>query len=112
MKERGMFEKLQAGRANIFLANVDDESFAYALKMAAKLRKKGIACETDSMQRKLGQQLEYADGAKFRYAVVVGRNEIASGRFRLKDMRANSEEEMPLARLAQKVKASSKAKAP
>jgi histidyl-tRNA synthetase len=112
MKERGMFEKLQAGRAKVFLANVDDESFAYALKMAAKLRKKGIACETDSMQRKLGQQLEYADGAKFRYAVVVGRNEIASGRFKLKDMRANSEEEMPLARLAQKVKASSKAKAP
>lgn len=106
MRERGMFDKLQAGRAKVFLANVDDESFAYALKMAAKLRRKGIACETDSMQRKLGQQLEYADGARFRYAVVVGKNEIASGRFKLKDMAAKTEEEMPFARLAQKVKAS------
>jgi len=108
MRERGMFEKLQLGRPKIFLANVDDESFAYALKIAAKLRKKGIVCETDSMQRKLGQQLEYADGAKFRYAVVVGKNEIESGRFKLKDMAKKTEEEMPLARIAQKIKSASK----
>ncbi|MFH1623359.1 MAG: histidine--tRNA ligase [Candidatus Aenigmatarchaeota archaeon] len=108
MKERDMFGALGAGEPKVFVANVDDESFAYASKLAAKLRKKGIACEIDSMGRKLGGQLEYADGAKFRYAIIVGKNEIASGRFKLKDMRANTEEGLPLARIAQKIKSSNK----
>jgi len=108
MKERNMFGALGTGRPKVFIANVDDESFAYALKLAAKLRKKGVACETDSMSRKLGQQLEYADGAKFRYAIVVGKNEIASGKLKLKDMQAKSEEELPLARIAQKIKSDTK----
>jgi histidyl-tRNA synthetase len=109
MKEDAMFGS-ERTKARLFIANVDSTLLPETIKIARKMRKKGVNCLTDLMNRNLNKQLEYANSAGISYVIVVGERELQSGRFKLKDMRANSEEEMPLARLAQKVKASSKAK--
>jgi histidyl-tRNA synthetase len=107
MKEDGMFDS-ERTKVMLFIANVDSALLPEAVKIARKMRKKGVACQTDLMNRNLNKQLEYADSAGISYVIVVGERELKSGRFKLKDMAANSEEELPLARIAQKIKSNTK----
>ncbi|MCX6820912.1 MAG: histidine--tRNA ligase [Candidatus Aenigmarchaeota archaeon] len=103
MKDEGMLGP-ERTKVKLFIANVDSTLLPEAVRIARKMRKKGIACQTDLMNRNLNKQLEYADSAGISYVVVVGERELKSGRFKLKDMAKKTEEEMPLARLAQKIK--------
>ena len=106
MKQKEMFKSLLEKDFRIFVANVDDASLGSALKVAARLRKKGIACETDSMGRNLTKQLEYADATGARYAIIVGKQEMMSGKLKLKDMRTKREEELAIGEIAKKLKKS------
>jgi len=104
MKGKDMFKPLFDSEFRVFVANVDDESFSSAIKTAAKLRKKGIACETDSMQRNLSNQLEYADSVGVRYVVIVGKKEMASGKLKFKDMKNKTEDETTIGEIIKKLK--------
>jgi histidyl-tRNA synthetase len=105
-----MFARLLEKDFRVFVANVDDASLSSALKVAARLRKKGIACETDSMDRNLTKQLEYADATGARYAIIVGKKEMMSGKLKLKDMRTKTESEMAIGEIAKKLGKISKSK--
>jgi histidyl-tRNA synthetase len=104
MKQQGMFKPLLEKEFRVFVANVDDESLSSAFKVAAKLRRKGIACETDSMGRKLTKQLEYADATGARFAIIVGKKEMMSGKLKFKDMWAKKEEELTVSEIAKKLR--------
>jgi histidyl-tRNA synthetase len=103
MKEGGMFGS-ERTKVRLFIANVDSALLPEAVKIARKMRKKGVACQTDLMNRNLNKQLEYADSAGISYVIVVGERELKSGRFKLKDMRAKSEEEMNIAGISRKLR--------
>ncbi len=101
MKEKGMLGKGPAVKA--FVANVDEKTGKAALKIAQKLRSKGVSCQTDLMGRNLGNQLEYADSLGIPFVVIVGEKELAAKKFKLKDMRKKTEEELKLSQIAKKL---------
>jgi histidyl-tRNA synthetase len=82
-------------RPAVFLVSADEAGAREAMKRAAELRKAGIACDLDPRGGKLKAQFKQAERVGARYAVVLGGDEAASGKAKLKDM--DTREETPVA---------------
>lgn len=83
--------KLEASSCRVYVANVNEATAKDAVRFSRELIAKGVAAEADLMGRKLGRQLEYADSRGIPFAVIIGPEEVRSGKFKLKDMRKKSE---------------------
>lgn len=90
MREKKMFPESLGGKKT-FVANVDESTRKDAIKICKILRKAGIVCEIDLMGRNLSKQLEYADFAGFSYAIIVGKDEAAQEKVKLKNLKDRSE---------------------
>lgn len=76
--------------AEVFLAHFDAAHLADYLRIAAALRRAGIAVEFFPEPRKLGQQLKLASKRGIPLALVIGSDEFAAGTAQLKDMAAET----------------------
>lgn len=65
-----------------------------ALEAASGIREAGAACDVYAGEAALGKQLKYADKKGFAYAVIIGEDEVASGRYLVKDLKANAQEQV------------------
>jgi histidyl-tRNA synthetase len=83
-------------RPEVFFVSADDAGRREALRRAAGLRRAGIACDLDARGGKLARQFKQAERVGARYAIVVGGEEAATGRARLKDMATRAEEPVAL----------------
>jgi len=70
----------------VYIANMDAKGAVYAQKLAFALRKEGIGCETDLVERSFKAQLKYAGKSGAPYLLVLGADEIDSGKARIKRM--------------------------
>ncbi len=77
---------------SIFVAYVNKEVSGAAQKIAATLRREGLAAETDLVGRSLKKQLEVAAKRNTPYVIIVGPKELAENRVVLRDMREGREE--------------------
>jgi histidyl-tRNA synthetase len=80
----------------VFVAAVNDEVRRETLSIAAKLRSLRIPSDVDVKHKSLAKQLEYADSVGIPYALIVGPQEVKSGRFKLRDMKKHTEESLTL----------------
>jgi len=87
----GISSKLEASSCRVYVANVNDATAKDAVRASRELIAKGVPAEADIMGRKLGRQLEYADSRGIPFAVIIGPEEIRTGKFKLKDMKKKSE---------------------
>jgi len=87
----GISSKLEASSCRVYVANVNDATAKDAVRASRELIAKGVPAEADVMGRKLGRQLEYADSRGIPFAVIIGPEEIRTGKFKLKDMKKKSE---------------------
>ncbi len=78
--------------AKAYLAVIGEESLDYAIKIASSLRSSGIYVDMDVSGRSISKQLEHASSIKVKYAVIVGKQEMASGRIKVRDMESRKEE--------------------
>ena len=83
-----------ASRPDVFLVWLDDGSFASAADMARKLRAAGKVVEIPPEKRKMGKLLELASRLGARYALIVGENERAAGRYGLKNLDSGEQKEL------------------
>jgi histidyl-tRNA synthetase len=97
LKEKGL---LPSGESSVdfYIAPVSEKEVKEALSIANKLRKK-YSVEIDIMQRNLGNQFKYANSIKAKKVIVVGENEISSGKITIKDMSTGKEEKVELKEL-------------
>jgi histidyl-tRNA synthetase len=58
--------------ANVFVANVNEANYQYALRTANAFREKGIPTEINVASRNLSNQLAYANAIKTKYVAIVG----------------------------------------
>ncbi|NLO90256.1 MAG: histidine--tRNA ligase [Clostridia bacterium] len=75
-----------------------------AVRILALLRKKGFSADKDYMQRSLKAQMKYADKKGFKYAVIIGQEEIDRGFVLLRNMESGEQREVPTAEIASKIK--------
>ncbi len=77
--------------ANVFVANVNEANYPYALKVANALRAQGIPTDINSALRNLSNQFSYASAIKTKYVVIVGDVEEKAGKLKLRNLISGSE---------------------
>jgi histidyl-tRNA synthetase len=83
----------------LYVAPLGDEAKKEALKLVLSLRKNGILAETDYMGRGLKPQMKYADKIGAEFVIVLGDDEINTGKVRIKNMLNGEQAEWELERL-------------
>jgi histidyl-tRNA synthetase len=86
----------QPKRCDVYIAPMGDACAAMASKLCAALRAEGFSAETDLCGRGLKAQMKFANKLGAVYTVVLGDDELAAGRARLKNMDSGEETEVTL----------------
>lgn len=85
---------------DIYIAPMGENASYEAAAIVADLRAGGIGAQTDVVGRSLKAQMKYADKIGAKYTMVLGDDEIASGKAKVKNMDSGEATEMDLADLA------------
>ncbi len=80
----------------VYVAYATKEIFSEALKLASKLRERGLTTEVEIAARGLRQQLAHASAAMFPYVLLVAPKEFQEGNVIVKDMKTGTEQKVPL----------------
>ena len=73
--------------AALFVAYIGEQPERRAQQLVHQLRQLGVAAARDLTGRSLKAQMKFADKSGARYSMVIGDNELETGRIRVKDMR-------------------------
>jgi histidyl-tRNA synthetase len=89
---------------NVFFAPMDAAALAFSLPIAHDLRGKGIRVEFEHRPSKLKVMVGRADKLRARAVVIVGSNEMASGKLTVKDLAHGTQSEVAVADLEAKIR--------
>jgi histidyl-tRNA synthetase len=89
---------------DLFIAPLGEPALRRAAVMARDLRRSGLVVELSEGKLKRGMELANKLGARF--ALIVGDNELAAGRFALKDMSTGEQESLTPDEIAARLAAS------
>jgi histidyl-tRNA synthetase len=104
MEELRLFPKDTAASSKVLLCHFDQESFAYALTILAKLRNEGIASEIYPDQTKIKKQLDYANRKGIPFTIVIGSEEITSSLLALKNMETGEQQKAGIEEIIAQIK--------
>ena len=82
-----------------YVVPVSDDVRSEAAGITAMLRKAGISCDTDIMERKMGKAMKHASSVGARQAVIVGTKELESDSVTLRDMSSGEQTLVPISEL-------------
>lgn len=80
--------------SKLYVCVIDDNFTGYAQDLAQKIREKGINVTVDYSSKKIGDQFKYADKNKIPYVVVIGENEVKTGKLKVKELSTGTETEV------------------
>ena len=89
-----------APRVCAYVAGLDEEGRKAAFALANELRGRGVSAQTDLAARSVKAQFKYAGKIGARYVVVIGADELASGRYTVKNMDDSSSVSVPVGEAA------------
>jgi histidyl-tRNA synthetase len=90
---------------SVFFAPMDAAALDFALPIVHALRGKGIRAEIEHKQNpKLNKMMGRASKLRARAAVIIGSNEMASGKLTVKDLATGTQSEVALADLESKLR--------
>ena len=92
------------GGIDLALVSLGHEAWEATVDMAGRLRLEGVGCLVPLVERPMGAQLRRADKAGARFALFVGKEELGSGRYGLKDLRTGEQVEVDEAGVLARVK--------
>jgi len=88
----------------LYIASLGAAASMKALRLAEALRNDGLYVECDLVGRSLKAQMKYANKIGADYTLILGDNEIETGRAMLRSMKDSAQEEIALEELAEKLK--------
>jgi len=90
-------ERLRAADAtDLFIVFLGDAARDRASKVARELREAGIAVAMEFDDRKMKKAMAAADKSRARYALIVGEDEVASGKYGLKNLATGEQQSLTL----------------
>lgn len=95
LDEEGAFPALDRG-VDLFIVSVGDEAKKHAFKLLYLLRREGVSADIDYMGKSLKAQMRLANQRKARKVLILGEDELSSGKARIKDMESGKQEDIPL----------------
>ena len=88
----------------LFIAVLGEKAQAWALPVVHRLRMQGVRAEMEHRPASLKAQLKRADALKARLALIVGDNELQSGKLVLRDLASRQQHEVTEAELEGKIR--------
>ncbi|HZX74413.1 MAG TPA: histidine--tRNA ligase [Cyclobacteriaceae bacterium] len=96
MEELKLFpESTQAGTKVLF-AHFDEAALNYSLPLVQKVRAEGIGAEIYPSSEKIKKQMKYADDKKIAFVILVGENEMQTGKLTMKNMLSGEQESLTI----------------
>ncbi len=99
LEKNDLFPK-QEFDCTLYVANIGERADFEAQKLVTKLREDGISCEKDLCGRSFKAQMKYADKIGAKYVIVLGDDEIDSGKAKLKNMATGQQTDIELNNLS------------
>lgn len=99
--EAGVIKPAKQSPADVVVMPFGEEQIQFSLSVAAELRKEGIATMLYTEQNKVKKKFQYADRMGFKYVLLIGNEEIESGKISVKDMKTGKSTPVAVADLAQ-----------
>ena len=90
---------------DVFIAWLGKATYPAALNLARRLRDAGLSVELPPEEMKLKKSLGLADKLGARYAVLLGENEIAAGKYVLRRLADGEQQELTETELLERLKA-------
>jgi histidyl-tRNA synthetase len=86
VEELNLFPETVTATTKVLFINYGDSEAFYAMKAIQKLRLAGIKAELYPDNTKVAKQFQHADKRNIPFAVIIGKNEIVSDSFALKNL--------------------------
>ena len=86
---------------DLYIAPMGDAASLEAMRIVSDLRSNGVSAQTDVVGRSLKAQMKFADKIGAKYTMVLGDNEIAEGKAKIKNMATGETSEAELADLGE-----------
>ncbi len=80
--------------ADIFVANIKQNNFKYALRIANVLREGGVPTDINLADRNISNQLSYASNIGYKFVIVVGDSEEKNSTVKVRNMVSGEEKEV------------------
>ncbi|NLN83000.1 MAG: histidine--tRNA ligase [Firmicutes bacterium] len=100
-------EELQAPRLILYIATMGKKAGMLAVSILKDLRAKNIYSDKDYLNRSLKAQMKSANRANARYVMIIGQEEIEKGRYTLRDMDNQTQNELDLPEIMKIIEESS-----
>lgn len=104
LHELNRFPKNMTVTTKVMIVNFGNEEEKYALKVLKKLRDNKINAELYPDSKKMKKQFSYADKKNIPFVMMIGENEIKSGKYTLKDMHSGDQEALEIDSVINKLK--------
>lgn len=88
----------------VMFVNLGEQEAELSMRLMATLRAAGISAEIYPEAAKMKKQMEYANRRSIPYVVIIGSDEMSSGRATLKDMVRGTQSSVEFEQLAQSVR--------
>ncbi len=99
MKEVQHETTMKAELAGVYLVSLNEECFQACLQIQQQLRDEGIKAEMDYQTKSLKSQMRRANKLDFKYAAIMGDDELAKNVLTLKDLEKGEQIEVKIADL-------------
>ena len=94
--EKNGIEIEDYSNVDLYIANASENETLKVVELAQKLREKNLIVEFDTMGRSLKAQMKYADKIGANHVMIIGQDEVLSGKAKLKAMDGSLQEEVSL----------------
>ena len=90
--------------AKLYICVMSENQIGYAQDLAQKIRDDGINVAVDYSFKKIGEQFKYADKNNIPFVVVIGENEVKTGKLKIKELSTGKEIEVTKDTIAEIIK--------
>ncbi|MBQ1759552.1 MAG: histidine--tRNA ligase [Prevotella sp.] len=98
-----LFPKEAVHTTQVLFINFGEKETAYCIPLVAQLRKAGIRTEIYPDSAKMKKQMGYANAKEISYVVLVGENEMNTGKLTLKNMTTGEQTQVDIDELIEQV---------
>jgi histidyl-tRNA synthetase len=88
---------------DVYFVTLGDAARSFAISHLPKLREAGISATMDYMSRSMKAQMKDANRENARYTIIIGDNELAEGKFTLRNMKESEEDSLTFNEIVEKL---------
>lgn len=91
-------------KTDLYICTLNKDYLEYANEVGQKLRETGLNVSVNLLDKKVGDQIKYADRQKIPYIICIGEDEMKNGKFKLKNLTTGEEREVDVESIVKNIK--------